>query len=45
MSANIVTRKGKILNTKSEEIINYYVIFSLDFNAFITISLRKTGMF
>ena len=43
MSANIIGGKRKILNTKpeSEENINY---FSIDFNALIAISLRKTDI-
>ena len=46
MSANIVIGKCKLLNTKheSEEILNYCLIFSGDFNAFLAISLRKTAM-
>ena len=47
MSANIIIGKRKILNSKSESEENNKLFshFSLDFNAFIVISLRKTAMF
>ena len=41
MSANIIIGKRKIVNTKNKLLSH----FSLDFNAFIVISLRKTAMF
>ena len=46
MSANIIIGKRKIVNAKAEskENITYYLIFSLDFNAFTAISLTKIAM-